>query len=96
METGAITRPTPLQRFDIDQYKLVGIVWGISDPRAMVQDPENTGHVIEIGTYIGKNWGKITQITSNAVVVTEEYQTIDGELVTNQITMALPVEEMER
>jgi Tfp pilus assembly protein PilP len=46
---------------------------------------------MEIGTYIGKNWGKVTQITSTEVVVTEEYQTIDGELVVNPIRMTMPV-----
>ena len=89
-----IRSPTPLQKYEIDQYALVGIVWGIDHPRAMVADPERVGHVIELGTYIGKNWGKVTQITSNEVIVTEEYQTIDGELVTNQVTMALPVEDL--
>jgi Tfp pilus assembly protein PilP len=29
---------------------------------------------MEIGTYIGKNWGKVTQIQSDVVVVTEEYE----------------------
>ena len=52
------------------------------------------GHVIEVGTYIGKNWGKVTQINSGSVIITEEYQTIDGELVTNQIVLELPVEEL--
>ncbi len=89
----SIASPTPLQRFEVDQYKLVGIVWGISNPRSMVEDPESTGHVIEVGTYIGKNWGKVTQINSGSVIITEEYQTIDGELVTNQIVLELPVEE---
>lgn len=81
---------TPLQRFDLDQYQLVGVVYGIDRPRALVQDPERVGHVVEIGTYIGKNWGKVTQITSSGAVVTEEYQTIDGELVVNEIPMKLP------
>ena len=89
-----IRSPTPLQRFEIDQYNLVGIVWGGATPRAMVQDPEGTGHVIELGTYIGKNWGKVTQITSREVVITEEYQTMEGELVTNQVIMNLPLEEL--
>jgi type IV pilus assembly protein PilP len=84
------TPRTPLQRYDLDQYALVGVIWGIDRPRALVEDPENTGHVIEIGTYIGKNWGKVTQITSSGVVVTEEYQTFDGELVVNEIPMKLP------
>ena len=83
----------PLQKYEIDQYHLVGIIWGIDRPRALVQDPSDTGHVAEIGTYIGKNWGKVTQITQAEVVVTEEYQTIDGELVVNNINLTLPVGE---
>lgn len=90
----SIASPTPLQRFEVDQYHLVGIVWGINNPRAMVEDPEAMGHVIEVGTYIGKNWGKVTQINSGSVIITEEYQTIDGELVTNQIVLELPVDEL--
>lgn len=86
---------TRLQRFEIDQYQLVGIIWGIDRPRALVEDPEAVGHVMEVGTYIGKNWGKVTQITSTEVVVTEEYQTIGGELVVNTITMGLPDQELQ-
>lgn len=81
--------PTPLQKYEIDQYKLTGIVWGVERPRALVEDPDGVGHVVELGTYIGKNWGKVTQITSNVVVVTEEYLTPDGALVVNPIEIAL-------
>ncbi len=90
------TPRTPLQRYDLDQYQLVGVIWGIDRPRALVQDPENLGHVVEIGTYIGKNWGKVTQITSSGVVVTEEYQTMDGELVVNEIPMKLASNEADQ
>lgn len=84
------TPRTPLQQYDIDQYQLVGIVTGIPRPRALVEDPEGIGHVMEIGTYIGKNWGKVTAINPDSVVVTEEYQTISGDLVVNSVTMHLP------
>jgi type IV pilus assembly protein PilP len=84
---------TPLQRFEIDQYALVGIIWGIDRPRALVEDPEKTGHVMEIGTYVGRNWGKVTQITDSEVVVTEEFQTLGGDLVVNTIRMKLPIQE---
>lgn len=80
---------TPMQKYEIDQYRLVGIVWGINRPRALVEDPEGVGHVMEMGTYVGRNWGKVTQISDNEVVVTEEYKTIDGELVVNPIKMKL-------
>jgi type IV pilus assembly protein PilP len=85
---------TDLQKYDIDQYKLVGIVWGNDRPRALVQDPTGEGFVMEIGTYIGKNWGKVTQIQSDVVVVTEEYEAMDGRLIVNPIHLKLPsVEE---
>lgn len=89
------TPKTPLQRYDLDQYDLVGVIWGIERPRALVHDPEGIGHVVEIGTYIGKNWGKVTQITSSGVVITEEYQTMDGELVVNEIPMKLASNDTE-
>ena len=49
------------------------------------------GHVLEVGTYIGKNWGKVTLVTSKEVIVTEEYQTLDGELVVNNHSLTLPI-----
>ena len=82
--------PTGTQKYELDQYKLVGIIFGIERPRALLEDPDMVGHVAEIGTYVGRNWGKITMITSGEVVVTEEYQTIDGELVVTNISMRLP------
>ena len=89
--TGPGTLPT--QRYEIDQYKLAGLIWGVDRPRALVEDPDKVGHVLEIGTYIGKNWGKVTQITSGEVIVTEEFQTLDGELVVNNISLTLPVSD---
>ena len=43
-----------------------------------------------MGTYVGRNWGKVSSISNHAVAVTEEYQTIDGELVVNPVTVHFP------
>ena len=88
-----IRSPTPLQRFDIDQLDLVGIVWGVDAPQALVSDPDKKNHVVELGTYIGKNWGKVTEITSRSIVITEEYQTVEGSLMIESKIMSLPVED---
>lgn len=81
----------PLQKHDIDQYKLTGIVWDIDEPKALVEDPDGRGHVISLGTIIGKNWGKVTQIKPEALVITEEYRDpIENELIIHEVTMALP------
>jgi len=81
----------PLQLHEIDQYELRGVIWNIGEPRAMVEDPEGVGHVVELGTLIGKNWGKVTQIKPNALIITEEYRDpIENELIINEVTMRLP------
>ena len=81
----------PLQIHEIDQYELRGVIWNIGEPRAMVEDPEGVGHVVELGTLIGKNWGKVTQIKPNALIITEEYRDpIENELIINEVTMRLP------
>ena len=80
---------TPLQRYDIEQYTLTGIISGIDRPRALVEDPTGIGHVMELGDYIGTNWGKVTSIEDDIVVITEEYKTIEDELVTRPIKLTL-------
>lgn len=82
----------PLQRWDIDKYTLRGVIWSTQSPRALLVDPEGTGHSIKLGTYVGRNWGKVTSISEGCAVITEEYQTLDGELVVNPVTVCFPVE----
>lgn len=80
----------PLQRWDVDKFVLSGVIWNTNIPRALMVDPEGIGHVVQMGSYVGRNWGKVTSISDEAVVVTEEYQTIDGELVVNPVTVHFP------
>ena len=81
----------PLQKYDLDQYQLVGVIWGADseDSLAMVEDPTGTGHVIHHGTIIGKNWGTVTQIKTDEVIVTEELQDIDDRIITNEFSLEL-------
>jgi Tfp pilus assembly protein PilP len=66
----------------------------MDSPLALVEDPEGIGHVMEMGSYVGRNWGRVTQISDNEVVVTEEYRTINGELVVNPIKMQLVTDDL--
>jgi type IV pilus assembly protein PilP len=88
----------PLQMHEIDSYQLRGIVWNIQAPRALVEDPKQIGHVVELGTLIGKNWGKVTQIKPQELIITEEYRDpIENELIINEVTMRLPdLAELEK
>jgi type IV pilus assembly protein PilP len=89
---GSVEGPLgPLQKHEIDQYALRGIVWNVQAPRALVEDPDGIGHVVDLGTLIGKNWGKVTQIKPQEIIITEEYRDpIENELIINEITMRLP------
>ena len=92
-EDDQIKSPTPLQRFELEQYTLSGIIWSFERPKAMVEDPEGVGHVAELGTYVGTKWGKVTEITEQHIVVTEEYLSMDGSLVVKPRVLSLPGEE---
>lgn len=77
----------PLQRWDTDKFALTGVIWSVDVPRALLVDPEGIGHVVRMGTYVGRNWGKVTAILEDGIVVTEEYRTLDGELVVNPVSI---------
>jgi type IV pilus assembly protein PilP len=81
---------TELQKFELDQLKLVGIVSRIPTPYALVEDPDGKGHSIRRGTFIGKNWGRVSAITPDCVIIKEEYREYTGRKVTNKTDMCIP------
>jgi len=81
---------TELQKFELDQLRLVAIVSRIATPYAMVEDPEGKGHTLTRGTLIGKNWGRVAEINPECVVIKEEYRDYTGRKVTNKTDMCLP------
>jgi type IV pilus assembly protein PilP len=64
---------SPLERFDLSQLIVMGIIWGVDEPRALVRDPTGKGYIVRAGTPIGKNKGRILRIEDNKVVVKETY-----------------------
>jgi type IV pilus assembly protein PilP len=64
-------KPTPLQRWSLDQLRLSMAMTGTSTPMAMVEDPEGRGWPVRLGDFVGQNWGKVTSIQKDQIVVTE-------------------------
>ena len=81
---------TELQKFELDQLKLVGIVSRIATPYALVEDPNGKGHTLTRGKLIGKNWGRVSGINPDCVVIKEEYRDYTGRKVTNTTDMCIP------
>jgi len=64
-------KPTPLQRWPLDKLKLSLTVTGTASPMAMVEDPEGRGWSVFLGSFIGQNWGKVTSIQRDQIIITE-------------------------
>ena len=84
----------PLCRFDIDQLTLVAVVSGDANPLAMVQDPAGRGYFVRRNTRVGRQGGKVTQIMSDAVVITEYFTTPDGKTTANPVTLAIKADKV--
>lgn len=61
----------PLQTYDLSQLKVVGIIWQVSNPKAVVRDPIGKIHMIKKDTKIGRNNGFVSQIREGEVLVVE-------------------------
>jgi len=65
---------SPLQKEDIDQFLLVGIAGDQSRRTAIVEDKAARRHYpVFIGTYIGKNNGRVAAILIDRVIVEEVF-----------------------
>jgi type IV pilus assembly protein PilP len=63
---------TPLQRVDLGQLKLVGVILSPTGNKALVEEPSGKGYIISRGTYVGTNFGRVTRVLKDKVIVEEE------------------------
>ncbi len=81
---------TPLEKIDLSQLRLVGIITAASGNKALVEESNGKGYVIRKGTYIGTNAGKVVQIQGNKVVVAEEWEDVLGNVTFRNKELKLP------
>lgn len=70
---------TPLEKVALSQLKLTAIIRSSSINRGLVSDATGKGYVVQPGTYIGLNSGKVVQIERDRIVIEEEYEDLNGE-----------------
>lgn len=68
---------TPLQKADLSQLKLVGIIRASSGNKAMVEEASGRGYVIEKGAFIGINCGRVVRILKDRIIVNEPLLPVD-------------------
>jgi type IV pilus assembly protein PilP len=68
----------PLQKFELDQLKLVGVIWDVKTPKAMILDPSGHGYVVTVNERVGRNNGYIARIREGEIVVIENVTGTEG------------------
>lgn len=81
---------TPLERIDIGQLKLVGIILAESGNKALVEEASGKGYIVKVGTYLGTNSGKVVTIEKDKVIVAEEYEDVLGNVTLRNTEIKLP------
>ena len=64
----------PLQRYDVNQLRLVGVLWDVRQPKAMLKDPEGHMHVIGPNAKVGPHNGYVAVIREGEIVVVESLE----------------------
>jgi type IV pilus assembly protein PilP len=81
---------TYLETLDISQLVISAIVLTDSENWALVRDSKGDGHVIKVGTPIGRSGGRVTEIHEDKVVVKESYKDFRGREIVRERLMKLP------
>lgn len=89
---GASSR-TPLERYDLGQLKLVGVVWEEGAASAMVEDSAGKGYIVGTGTLIGSSGGVVRSVEPHRILIEENITNFYGEKEPREVVMKLPEED---
>lgn len=64
----------PMQRWDVNQYKVIAIIWDSTRPRAVVKDPDGQMHNISPMAKFGKHDGYVASIREGELVIIEKIE----------------------
>jgi len=86
---------TPLQKVSLADLRLQGIILLGKKGVAQVLTPDGKAHVVTPGTLVGRNRGKVLKITSDEVIVQEEFEDYLGQKVKQETVLRLHTLEGE-
>jgi Tfp pilus assembly protein PilP len=79
--TGGGSLVPPIKRYELQEFRIAGILWIEGEPRAMVVDPEKNTYYLAVGDEIGNKGGVILEIRNSGILVkeTRHYEDLFGE-----------------
>lgn len=84
---------TPLQKYELGQLKVAGVISGPTTPRAVVEDGGGMGYIVTIGTPMGPNGGVVTAILPGRIVVEESVLDYYGKESRHSVVLAVPTDD---
>jgi type IV pilus assembly protein PilP len=84
---------SPVESFDVEEIKLIAIAWDRQHSYAMVTLPDNKSFTIRKGMTLGLYGGKVSEITRDSVIITEQVKDYKGQLKTKDTILKLRKEE---
>ena len=89
----ALKGGSPVESFDVEEIKLIAIAWDPQQSYAMVTLPDNKSFTIRKGMILGLYGGKVTEITRDSVIITEQVKDYKGQIKTKDTILKLRKEE---
>ncbi|MBI5846444.1 MAG: pilus assembly protein PilP [Nitrospirae bacterium] len=89
----ALKGASPVESFDVDEIKLIAIVWDRQQSYAMITLPDNKSFTIRKGMTLGIYGGKVREITPDSVIITEKVKDYKGQLKIKDTILKLRKEE---
>ncbi len=74
------TDKTGLEMVDLSQLKLTGIILYQSKNRGVVEDASGKGYFVSVGTHIGTDGGKVTNVLKDRILIEENLKDIYGKI----------------
>lgn len=84
----------PLQRFQLSDVRILGIIWGGYGYYGLIQTPDGKGYTVKEGMPMGTNNGVIKAITDKAIIVSEPAIDFAGNKIEKEVELLLRPKEV--
>lgn len=86
-----LNRPKePMEAYPLESLKYVGLLSRKKLTYALLKTPDGTVQQVKVGNYVGQDYGRVTQITENEVLLNEIVQDeLSGDWVERASSLAL-------
>lgn len=72
-------KKTILESYEVSEFKMVGVLTGPHQTRAMILDPTGASHFVGLNAKIGTHDGKVIQIFGDRIRVREKIENYSGQ-----------------